>query len=186
MMSSGIAGDGLRDAESLAHAAGVVLDLSLRRVREVHALEQRRGERARLLPARDALELQQVLEHRFAGEVREEPEVLRQVAEHRPERVRLGEDVASVECDGAGGRLEHAGEDAHEGGLAGAVGAEETEHPGADVERDALERGHGAGINLHEIADTKHGCRGKRMHQFIRRAMSTTAAGRWVLVLVAG
>ncbi len=46
--------------------------------------------------------------------------------------------------------------------LPGPIGAEQPEHAGADVERDALEGGDGAGIDLHEVANAEHWRRAER------------------------
>src|SRR5678816_3614860 len=72
-----IARDRLRDAESLTHAPGILFHLAPGGVSEVHALEQRGRELLSLLAAGDALELEEVLEHGLAGQMREKPEVLR-------------------------------------------------------------------------------------------------------------
>src|SRR4030095_16265034 len=93
---------------------------------------------------------------RFAREVRIEAELLRQIAELAPDELRILERVGAVERDLTGGRLEQAGDDAHERRLARAVRTEESEHSGRHGEAHALERGDGSGVDLDEIAKDEH------------------------------
>src|SRR6185369_15492414 len=106
--------------------------------------------------SRHPLEIEQMGEHLLAGELGVEAEVLRQVAEPAAQRLRVGQDVRAVQLDAARGRLEEAGEDPHEGGLAGAVGSEQAEHPGRDVEIDSLQGRHRARVDFHQVADGQH------------------------------
>ena len=77
--------------------------------------------------------------------------------EHAPDDARVGERVLPVERHAASGGLEQPREDVHQRALAGAVGAEQPEEPRRDVQRDALERRDGTGIDLDEVTDLQHG-----------------------------
>ena len=151
----GIAGDCLREAEPLPHAAGVAADLPLGGRREVHPLKQLFGKSATPAAAADALELKQELKHRPAGEVGIEAEVLGQVAQPFPHECRVGHDVGAVEQHAAGGRLHEPSEDRHQRRLAGTIGAEQPKESLRDIEVDSLERRYRAGMNLDEAADRK-------------------------------
>src|SRR3989441_10020546 len=77
--------------------------------------------------ARHALQLgdeAQVAGHRH---VVVEGRALGQVADAAADLARLREDIEALDPDRAAGRRQEAGDDAHGGGLAGAVGAEEAE-----------------------------------------------------------
>src|SRR5579863_5597697 len=62
----------------------------------------------------------------------------------------------SVESDLPGGWLQESGQNAHQGRLARPVGPQEAEHAVGQIETDALQRGDGAGIDLHQIANQQH------------------------------
>ena len=153
----GVARQRLRDPQPLPHAARVPFNLALRGVGEVHAVEQFSGEPLHPLRRLHPLEQEQEAEHRLAREMGIEAKVLRQVAELPPDSARVGDDVLAAEVDGAGGRLEEAGHDAHESRLPRPVGAKEPEHPPGHVERHALQGRDGPGIDLDEVPDLKHG-----------------------------
>ena len=148
-----VAGDRLREPEPLPHAAGVAADLPLRGIGEVDALEEFAGEGCPPLRPTDPFQAQEKLEHRLPGEVGIEPEILGQEPEPLADELGLLDDVGAVEPDVAGRRLNKPGDDAHEGRLPGAVGAEEAEHSLGNIEIDPLERAHRAGVDLHEAAD---------------------------------
>jgi hypothetical protein len=97
-----------------------------------------------------------VQQHGLAGQVWIEAEVLRQIAELGPQPFGTRQHVLAVQRHPAGGRFEQAGENAHEGRFARAIGAEQAEHAGRQVEIDALESGHRAGIYLDELANGQH------------------------------
>ena len=95
----------------------------------------------------------EVVEHVDGGHLRVDAELLRQIAEHLAHFVLLLEDVDAVERDGAGIGVLQGGDGAHEGALAGAVRAEQSEHVIADGEGDVLEGANAVGISLGEIGD---------------------------------
>ena len=113
----GVARQRLRDPEPLPHTARVALNLSLGGVGEIHAVEQFRREPLHPLRRLHPFEDEQETQHRLAREVGIEAEVLRQVTQLPPDAAGVGDDVLAVEVDGAGGRLEQPGHDAHERGL---------------------------------------------------------------------
>jgi hypothetical protein len=154
---SRVARDRLRDAQALAHAARVRAHLALGGVGQVDAFEQLGHQRLAALRRIDALQAEQEVQHLRAAERGVEPEVLRQVAQPRPDGTRVLHDVDAVERDAAAGRLEQAGEDVHQRRLAGSVGAEQAEEALRDLERDALERSDGTGVDLDEVLDSQHG-----------------------------
>ena len=71
---------------------------------------------------------------------------------------RIGDDVHAVEQHAAGGGLDDRRHDVHEGGLAGPVRSEQSEHPFWDLQIDAAEGADGAGVDLDEALD-RQGCR---------------------------
>ncbi len=143
-----VPGDRLRDAQSLAHAAGVTLQRTLGRKGEVHALEQFLHQLLASLRRVDALEGEQMRQHCLPRKVRIEAEFLREIAETRPQRLGIVEDIHPVEGHAARRRFQESRQNFHEGGLPRAVGPEEPEHAGRNVEVDAIEGGDGTGIDL--------------------------------------
>ncbi len=119
----------------------------------------------------------QVVAHRH---LRIERRVLRQVADALLHLERLLEDVEAAHFHAAARRRDHAGEDAHGGGLAGAVGSEEAQ----DLARLHLEGdvlyGLQVAVVLHQMRDFDHGIhtlRGPRCGhppRRLRRAASQT------------
>src|SRR5439155_1323239 len=148
---------GLRDAEPLAHPPGVALQRALGGERKVHALEKLRHEALPALRGMNALQGEQVVEHRVAVQVRIEPELLREIAEPRPQRFRALEDVLAVQRGRARRGFQETGEDLHEGGLPRPVRAEEAEHAGGDVQVDAVQGRHRPWIDFDETARFEHG-----------------------------
>ena len=58
-----------------------------------------------------------------------------------------------AEADGARVRLLQRREDAHQRGLAGAVGTEQAVHPRRNRERHVLQRLHAVGVGLGDVAN---------------------------------
>ncbi len=147
----------LRDADALAHAAGEAAERTVASLDEVHELEQLldpRARRARL----EALRGGEVLEELHRRELRVDAEVLGQVAQHLAHRVGLARDVGAVPRHASARRRRERREDAHERRLARAVGTEQPEHAGAEIERELRERPAAAGIALADtIDDELHG-----------------------------
>src|SRR5205807_1386592 len=82
--------------------------------------------------------------------------VLRHVADAASDFERVPEDVKAVDGGGAGGGGQEAGEDAHGGRLAGAVGPEEADHTAArHVEGDVADGGVVA-EKLGQLVDVDH------------------------------
>src|SRR5688572_10494974 len=131
--------EGDSDTETLAHPAGVAAELLLTGVPEVGLVE----EGACCLFARsligDAFEDGEVVKESFGGDVGVDAEFLGEVAEGFSDVVFLFEDVEVAQSYLAGVGLLERGDRAHEGGLAGAVRAEESVHAGWDRQGDVLE-----------------------------------------------
>ena len=79
-----------------------------------------------------------MIEHALGAQVRVEAELLRQVAENLSDVVRLREHVDVAEADGARVGLLQRGDGPHQRRLACAVGPEQPEHAGGDLERDVV------------------------------------------------
>ncbi len=87
---------------------------------------------------------------------------------------RVGDDVEAGDLGASARRRQVAGEDAHGGGLAGAVGAEKTEHLTAfDVKRNVGHR-HARAVVLGEVFDANHAT---RLPQGVRMD------GPWILLV---
>jgi hypothetical protein len=118
-----------------AHAAGVRLGGALGRVHEIEALEQLVRAGARVL-AGHVVELADHLEVLEAGQVLVHGRVLAREADAGSERRGLLHDVEAGDAGAATVGLEQRGQDAHRGGLAGTVGAQQAEDapgPGGEV-----------------------------------------------------
>ena len=124
----------LGDAEALLHPAGVPGDLLLPCVPEVHPLHQGLHQLLPLARGGDAFEDRQVIQKRQARDPGVDAELLGEVAQHLAHLLLVPEDVQVAQRGGAAIRVLEGGQDAHEGGLAGPVRAQESEHPGGDVE----------------------------------------------------
>ena len=88
-----------------------------------------------------------------AGQVLVDGGVLPGQADGAAHRIGLGDHVVAEHRGAARVGAQDGGEDAHDGGLARPVRAEQTEHRARlDLERDAVERPHvAAGEDLHEV-----------------------------------
>ena len=94
-----------------------------------------------------------MVEQLVGGHFRVHAEVLRQVAEQAADLVLVVEHVEVAEEDRAGIAFLQGGQGAHQGRLAGAVRAEQAEHPGGDGQRDLVQRHHAIGVGLRQFAD---------------------------------
>ncbi len=153
---SRVAGDCLGDSQPLAHSPRVGLDLAPGRERQVHPFQQFVAQHTHASRRTDAFEPQEVFEHLRAGQVREETEVLRQIAQPAPDPLRLLEHRLAVERCRARARLEQAGQNAHQGRLARPVGAQQSKHPVGHIQVDPGQCRHRPGINLHQVAYDQH------------------------------
>ena len=109
-------------------------------VGEAQALEQLVGPRADDGP-RQVVEAADHLEVGARGEQAVDGGLLAGEAELRAHGRRVGDDVVAGDRGAALGRAQQRGEDAHGGGLAGAVVAEQAEHRAlGDVEVDVAQR----------------------------------------------
>ncbi len=132
----GLVDHGRRQLHPLGHAAGQVLDLVLGAVGEAEPLEEvaRVGLAGRLVEAVEARDPREQVEH---AHVSVQAALLRHVAPRAA--VVFGRGTVAPR-HGAGVRLQDAEQDAHQRGLAGAVGPEQPDDPArGHVEVDALQ-----------------------------------------------
>ncbi len=97
-----------------------------------------------------------MLEHVVGADARVDPKILRQVAEPAAQCLGVGDDVdiAEGDCAAAGGLQR--GDRAHEGGFAGAIGAEQAEHALRDQEGYIIEGTGAVGIDVGDIGELEH------------------------------
>src|SRR6185369_4478720 len=100
-----------------------------------------------------ALDRREILEELHRIELRIHAEVLRQVAESGAQGFRMRDHVVAVPAHAAFGRLGDRGQDAHQGGLAGAVGAEEPDHSGVDGQRELPQGPKASAVALGNVLD---------------------------------
>ena len=128
------------EVEPAAHAAGERPHEPVGGVGEAQALEQLVGPRADHGP-RQVVEAADHLEVRARREQAVDGGLLAGQAELRAHDRRVGDDVVAGDRRAALGRAQQRGQDAHGGGLAGAVVAEQAEHRAlGDVEVDVAQR----------------------------------------------
>ena len=94
-----------------------------------------------------------MFEQVLRAHLRIDAELLRQVAERLAHLILLLQHVDVAEVDAAAVRLLQRGQDAHQRGLAGAVGAEQAVHPRRNRERHVLQRLHAVGVGLGYVAN---------------------------------
>ncbi len=92
------------------------------------------------------------------GEVRVDAEVLREEAEFPPEQIGVGEHVGPPVGEPSGGGPGHGGDDPHQRGLARAVRSEQAEQPGAESQREAVDRVLAAPVDLADVGQFEVGC----------------------------
>ncbi len=151
----GVAQQGLGDADPAQHAAGVGAQRALRGAGQVDQFEQFLDPCPRRAGG-EALGGGEVAEELAGGQVRVGPEVLRQVAEMAADGVRGGGEVGALVAEGAAGRAGHRGDDPHQGGLAGAVGAEQAQHAVAEGEGEAVDGAGAAPVDLGDVGQFQH------------------------------
>jgi hypothetical protein len=122
----GIVEERLRDADALAHAAGIAAERALGGVGEIYEREEF-GDAPAGSRSGDAFYSGEIVEEFDGAEIGVDAEVLWKIAEDGAKSVGMAGDVGVVPEDAAIGRLRDGGEDAHESGFAGAIGAEKTE-----------------------------------------------------------
>ena len=175
-----VAHERLRDAHAPPHAARETADAPAANICQPHALDKLVGLAAALALVVHTLEDAHVVEELRRREVRIGLDVLRQVSEGLLERAavaRLG-DIAAVNQHVPAGGAHDATQDAHERGLAGAVGADEPDHARGQVEREVVE---GAGPLVEVLAQAVEGDEHGSPFYAERRLVSdggTSACGR--------
>ena len=93
-----------------------------------------------------------MVEQLLGADLRVDAELLRQVAERPAHRVLVPQHVDLAERDAAAVGLLQRGEDAHQRGLAGAVGPQQPVHAVRDREGDVVQRLHAVGVGLGIVA----------------------------------
>ena len=153
-----LADEAHRDVEPTAHAARVGARCSVTGVGELEPLEQLTGAGAGVaaLLVEQAPDVLEVLE---AGESFVDRGVLPGESDTRPSAARVLHHVDAVDEGGARVGLQERREDAHRGGLAGAVGAQHAEHRRAfDGEVDPAQRlGGTESLRETDGFDSRHG-----------------------------
>ena len=130
----------LREADALSIALRELPANAMRHVLESAHVE-RMLERVFDLRARHSAQSRDETQIGIDAHIGIERRILRQVADLAARLERVFEDVETVDHDGARGRRHEAGDDAHGGGLAGAVGPEEAEDRAAlGIERHVAYR----------------------------------------------
>ena len=135
----------LRDADALAHAAGIAAERALGDVSEIYEREEFRDAPAGS-GGGDAFHGGEIVEEFDGAKIGVDAEVLRKVAEDGAKSVGIASNVGVVPEDAAGGGLRDGGEDAHESGFAGTVRAEEAENAGLQGKLNAAKRLHATAI----------------------------------------
>ena len=153
----GVAEQRLRDAEALAHPAGVGSGRLLAHVPEVRLAQQGLDGRAALLGVGQPLEDGEVVQELDGGDARVHAEVLRQVAELAAHGIGVREHVDAVEGHAARVRVLQRRDRPHQRRLARPVGAEKPEHADPDVEADPVQGAHAVRVGLGEAFDRQHG-----------------------------
>src|SRR5262249_50688653 len=148
------------DAHAPLHAAGVTLELAAGHVGDTDHVEQLRHTRTACGALTYALENGDVVQELAGTEVRVDAELLGQIAEYAPDTRAPALDgrIVLTDADGAARRVQDASQDAHEGGLAGAVGSEQPKHAACDGEVYSAERADVADVDFGEaLRDDAHG-----------------------------
>ena len=153
---AGVANQGLGDAETLAHAAGEAGDGLLAHGPQIGLVEQRLDRLLAILRVGDALEHGHVVEHVVGRHPRIDAEVLRQIAQRPAQLFRVLEHVDGAEADVSGGRRLQCRDRAHQGRLAGPVGAQQAEHALFHGQIDVFQRLRPVGIDVRQVLDNQH------------------------------
>ena len=114
--------------------------------------------------AGDAEEIGEERDVLVDGQVLVEAEPLRHVAHMRAHALRLGDGVHPLDRDRALVGRHHRGEEAHDGGLAGAVGTDEAEHLARRALEAELVDGDGGAEPFRQSADLDGGSQRRAVH----------------------
>src|SRR5215472_10431812 len=143
----GIPHEGLRQLDPLLHPGGVGTDLAVALLIQAHVAQRLGGPllgRGRWQPGHPA----QVGDELGAGDVRGEAVVLGHVAGERADPLAARHHVVAEHDRPAAGRRKQAEQNLDERGLAGPVRADQPGDAGRDRDREAVQRGHLAGVPL--------------------------------------
>ena len=126
----------LSDADSLLHSSGKASQRATAHIGEVHQVQELVDAPPRCGRVQ-AFDGGKVLEELLRIQVGINAEILGQVSEHRAQRIWIRSKVGIVPGHLAFGGARNGGEDAHQGGLARPVGAEQAEDAGLQLEAEA-------------------------------------------------
>ena len=142
----------LRDADSLLHSAGEAAQRAtayIGEVDEVQELVDAPSRRSRI----QAFDGGEILQEFLGIQVGINAEILGQVAEHGPKSIGIRSQVGAIPGHLAFGGTRDGGQNAHQGRLARAVGAEQAEDAGLQLKTEAAQRPYFAAITLTDILD---------------------------------
>ena len=105
----------------------------------------------------NAFEYRQVVQQRIGTDARVYAKVLWQIAQHLAQFFRFAHHVNIAKADAALARGLQAGNAAHQGGFAGAIGAQQAKHAGRNMQVHAVERLGAVGIAVRKLTQFKHG-----------------------------
>jgi hypothetical protein len=143
----------INSAGSPKSATGVAAKLLLADVPQVCLPEEDLDDFLARPPIGDALQHREVIEQALRAHFRIHAKLLRQVTEGLADLVFLADDVDAAESNGPAVRLLQRGQHAHQRGLAGPIGAEQTVHPRRNREGHVLQGTHAVGISLGDAAN---------------------------------
>ena len=141
------------DAKALAHPARVAAKLLLAYVPQVRLPEERLDHLCARPAPSDALQHREMIEQALRAHLWIDAELLRQVAERLAYLVLPRQDIEPAERRAAAVCLLQGGEDAHQGGLARAVGTEQAVHSRWNREGQVFERLHAIGVRFGDAAN---------------------------------
>ncbi len=133
--------EGLRQLHALPHAGRVAPHLAVALLEQAH-VAQCLGRALARSGARQPAEARHVGDELRGAHVEREAVVLRHVADQPPDCRPLGDDVEVEHLRRPGGGLDEPEQDAEERALPCAVGADEPDHAGLDLEVEPVEREH--------------------------------------------
>jgi hypothetical protein len=148
----GIVQQGLRDPDALLHASGVAAERAFANVAQIDEGEHFVDAAASGFCIQ-AFNCGHVFQEFERVQVGIHAEVLRQKSEHRSQGIGITGDVDSIPANRAFGGASDGREDAHQRGLAGAIGTEQSKHAGLQVETESAQGPHIAAIALADIVD---------------------------------
>ena len=145
---AGLVNQGLRDSQAAPHAAGELLHLAMGDVAQADIVEHGVDAVAPRGAIVETREVGQGVEHLFHAVQPPGAELLRQVAQVGADGAPLLDRVVAEDGHGTGARPEQGADDPHQGALAGAVRAEQTEQARADRQVDPVQGDRAALVDM--------------------------------------